>query len=105
MDNFFGNLVVLVRSAKNLSQEDFAERVGVDKSLISRYESGRRKLTLEKFTGFCKKLGIPRKMIALLTGEGIKPTNLALAQEIGLVLLKEVTEGLKHKNGNKHIPY
>lgn len=95
----YGRLLTYIRVAKNLSQDDLAKIIGIDKSLVSRYESGHRNLHEAKFKEFCKKLDVSSKMIALLVGSDVKPANRELAQEIGFLLLKEVSEGLKKKHG------
>jgi len=46
-----------LRSHLGLTQEEFAERVGVSQSRISRLENGSRGLTFEDFSSFVRSLG------------------------------------------------
>jgi transcriptional regulator with XRE-family HTH domain len=46
-----------LRSHLGLTQEEFAERVGVSQSRISRLENGSRSLTFEDFSNFVRSLG------------------------------------------------
>lgn len=97
----YGNLLTIVRSAKNLSQEQLARQIGINKSLVSRYESGERKLAVEKFETFCLKVGLPRNLIKLLVATGVDPKNSDLAQELGMILLKEMARTFEQTNASK----
>lgn len=93
---FYGNLLRLVRSAKNLSQDDLARKVGISKSAISRYETGSRILSRNRFNDICQRLKLPKSLIDLLISEKILPQNKQLAEKIGIILIQEI-EGLNEK--------
>ena len=42
----------------NLSQEEFAQKVGLDRTYLSRVESGQKNITLETLDIICKGLGV-----------------------------------------------
>ncbi len=42
----------------NLSQEEFATKVGLDRSYLSRVESGQKNITLETLDVICQGLGV-----------------------------------------------
>lgn len=42
----------------NLSQDDFATKVGLDRTYLSRVESGQKNITLETLNEICKGLGV-----------------------------------------------
>lgn len=45
-------------SKANLSQEDFANKLGFDRTYLSRVESGKQNLTIETLDMICKGLSI-----------------------------------------------
>ena len=45
----------------NLSQEQFGQRLGFDKTYISRIESGKQNITIETLIRICDGIGIPLK--------------------------------------------
>ncbi len=46
-----------LRERLGLTQEEFAERIGISQSRVSRIESGARGLTFADFSGFVQSLG------------------------------------------------
>jgi transcriptional regulator with XRE-family HTH domain len=46
-----------LRERLGLTQEEFAERIGVSQSRVSRIENGARSLTFADFSGFVESLG------------------------------------------------
>lgn len=42
----------------NLSQDEFATKVGLDRTYLSRIESGQKNITLETLSEICKGLGV-----------------------------------------------
>ncbi len=42
----------------NLSQEEFAKKIGLERTYMSRVESGKKNITLETLDVICKGLGI-----------------------------------------------
>lgn len=63
-----GERVKAVRKAKEMSMEQFGERLGVQKSAISKIENGSRGLTEQMFKSICREFGVNE--IWLRTGEG-----------------------------------
>jgi len=54
-----GNRIKELRiSRTNLSQEDFANMIGLDRTYLSRVESGKQNLTIEKLNDICNGLHI-----------------------------------------------
>jgi|GEM_PF-4955116 len=86
-----GNLLGLIRSAMGLSQDSFADKLHMSKSIISRYESGDRRLTKEKFEFICHKLGLSKKLTALLIADTVSMKNKDIARELGLMLLTRLS--------------
>ena len=60
--------ILKIRKECGLSQETFAERIGVTKSAISGYEIGRREPTLQIIKSICREFGVEEHW--LQTGEG-----------------------------------
>ena len=97
----YGKMLYLIRAAKNLSQDELAEKAKISKSSISRYETGTRLLTFSKFEKICSKLSIPQSLTELMAGEKVLSNNEILAQKIGLILLEEVENSLKNTQYGK----
>jgi len=62
----FGKRVRELREAKGLSQEQFADKCGLDRTYISGIERGRRNVSLQNIEILAKALGV---MIAELFGD------------------------------------
>ena len=60
--------IIKVRKAAGLSQEEFARRLGVTKSTVSGYETGRREPTDQTVRSICREFGINE--LWLKYGEG-----------------------------------
>lgn len=45
-------------SKTNLSQEDFAKKIGIDRAYLSRVENGKQNLTIESISLICSGLNI-----------------------------------------------
>lgn len=45
----------------NISQEDFAKKIGLDRTYVCKVESGQKNLTLDTLNKFCEGLGITLK--------------------------------------------
>ncbi|MFZ5995202.1 MAG: helix-turn-helix domain-containing protein [Thermodesulfobacteriota bacterium] len=57
-----GRLQKLLKTARleaSLTQAELAQRLGVNQSFVSKYESGERRLDLIELRNICKALGIP----------------------------------------------
>ena len=55
----FGNRVRQLRKSRGWSQEDFAHRVGLDRSYMGGVERGERNVSLENICLIAKALGVP----------------------------------------------
>ena len=54
-----GETIKLLRNKNtNLSQDEFATKVGLDRTYLSRVESGQKNITLETLNEICKGLGV-----------------------------------------------
>jgi transcriptional regulator with XRE-family HTH domain len=54
----FGEILRRHRSLKNLSQEELADRAGVDRTFVSRLERGIRQPTITTLIGLGQALGV-----------------------------------------------
>ena len=86
-----GHLLSLVRAAMGLSQDGLADRLHISKSIISRYETGDRKLSKVRFEGICRELGLSKKLVELLIADSVSPKNTDIARELGLILLTRLS--------------
>lgn len=51
----------LRNSLLDMSQEDFAKKIGLDRTYMSKIEAGKQNLTLETLNKICEGLGITMK--------------------------------------------
>ena len=59
--NDIGGRVKELRSKQNLSQKDLALICGFDRTYLSRVESGKQNITIEKLLVLCAKLNVSLK--------------------------------------------
>lgn len=59
--NEIGDRVKELRSKQNLSQKDLALMCGFDRTYLSRVESGKQNITIEKLLVLCAKLNVSLK--------------------------------------------
>lgn len=59
--NDIGDRVKELRSKQNLSQKDLALICGFDRTYLSRVESGKQNITIEKLLVLCAKLNVSLK--------------------------------------------
>jgi len=79
----------IIRAATGLSQQNFAKKIGVDPSLISRIELGNREPTQRTIQAISKKLSISPNLMKLLSKEKSEIVfNGIEVNKIGLELLK-----------------
>lgn len=79
----------IIRAATGLSQQNFAKKIGVDPSLISRIELGTREPTQRTIQAISKKLSISPNLMKLLSKEKSEIVlNGIEVNKIGLELLK-----------------
>lgn len=77
----------IIRAVIGLSQQQFAKKIGVDPSLISRIESGKRAPTGKTIQRISKEFLISPDLIELLSKEKIVFDGIPV-NKIGLKLLK-----------------
>lgn len=82
--------IKIIRAATGRSQSEFASDLGIDASLISRYENGDRKPSEPDLDKISTKYNIPRRLIDLLAAdaEELSRIDSAKAAELGKILLK-----------------
>lgn len=59
----------IIRGATNLTQNQFAIKIGIEPSLLSRIESGEREPTTRTIDLVTEKLSIPKDLIEMLAKE------------------------------------
>ncbi len=74
--------IALVRKDAGLNQETFAERIGVTKSAISGYETGRREPTDQTIKSICREFGINETWMRSGVGEMKAPKPNGLIEQI-----------------------
>lgn len=62
-----GNTIRAIRQMRGLTQEQLAERVGLDKSYLGRLENGRRTTTLETIKRIADALNVNYAVLLLFT--------------------------------------
>jgi len=55
----FGKRIKDIRMALNMTQEEFANEIGVEKSHISRMECGRKGISLTRMKQICERFDVP----------------------------------------------
>ncbi len=62
LKEMIGKRVRFLRMAKtDLSQEEFSKKIGLDRTYLSRLESGKQNITIENLNNICNGLGISLK--------------------------------------------
>jgi transcriptional regulator with XRE-family HTH domain len=90
VDRFSGELLRVRREAARLSQPQLGERVGVDKTTISKYETGHRKPGVDRFDALVAELGVdPTDLLSEGPGAG---TLAQLRKAAGLTQAEAATE-------------
>lgn len=59
MPNFFNSNLKYLRKAKGMSQQEIADKIGIDRSSISRWENGDMGATIDKAIDIAKLFDIP----------------------------------------------
>ena len=88
-----GERVREVRKFRKMSMEQFGERLGVQKSAISKIEKGDRGLTEQMLKAICREFNVNETW--LRTGDGDMPQNLSEEEEIA-DLVSDVLENGKN---------
>lgn len=88
-----GERVKEVRKFRKMSMEQFGERLGVQKSAISKIEKGDRGLTEQMLKAICREFNVNEEW--LRTGDGDMPQKLSEEEEIA-DLVSDVLENGKN---------
>lgn len=59
MKNFFNSNLKYLRKAKGMSQQEIADKIGIDRSSISRWENGNMGATIDKAIDIAQLFDIP----------------------------------------------
>nr|DAX99377.1 MAG TPA: helix-turn-helix domain protein [Caudoviricetes sp.] len=86
-----GERVKEVRKFKKMSMEQFGERLGVQKSAISKIEKGDRSLTEQMLKAICREFNINEEW--LRTGDGDMPLKLSEDEEIADLVSDVLEDG------------
>lgn len=86
----FSRAIRIIRAQKGLSQQEFSAQTGIDPSLISRIESGERKLSKKNLSLIANSFHIPVDLITFLATENKDQGKIPLKkrEELGLNLLR-----------------
>ncbi len=86
----YGRAIRLVRGARHLSQTELAEKLDVDRSIVSYWESGNRTPSAEMQQRLAKALDLPLYLLILLASDQDELTGVPAdkAQVFGLELLR-----------------
>lgn len=58
------------RKAKKISQQQLADRLGVSKTAVHYWETGKRTIFADQMLNYCEELGIdPQELVKSVTGE------------------------------------
>lgn len=71
----FGQRLRQLRKARGLSQEDFAQKAGIDRSYMGGVERGERNLSLENICLIADALGVEPAQLFLEWEESAKPPS------------------------------
>ncbi|MFA5135881.1 MAG: helix-turn-helix transcriptional regulator [Patescibacteria group bacterium] len=65
----YSRAIKIIRAAMGISQQEFAQKTSISKSLLSRIESGERKLSKANLKKMLIKVNIPKDLMDLLALE------------------------------------
>lgn len=65
----YGKAIKILRSAKNLEQQELAKKIGLDSSYISLIENGKRKPSPKTIEKISESLSIPKHLLLLLASD------------------------------------
>lgn len=68
-----GKILKNIRQKKKMTVTEFADRVGINKSTVSRYENGSRKIPMEDIAKFASVLGVTPQELLLDNVQHEKP--------------------------------
>lgn len=84
------NRIIQIRKGENLSQEEFAERLGLSRNFINQVENGKKNLSDRSIADICSKFDINEEFIR--TGNGEMKKELSRSQEISEFMKKVLKE-------------
>ena len=70
-----GKYIKQIRQQRQMSVTDLAKKVDINKSTLSRYENGTRKIPMEDIADFANVLGVPPESILFEQKENNKNKN------------------------------
>lgn len=81
----------LIRTEKQMSQEDFGKKIGLSRSQIGCYEKGIREITDRSLNDICREFNIRKEWLLEGTGEMhiIPQSDEALAEALAEITLSE----------------
>ena len=77
MSNFFNKNLKFLRKNKKISQQQLADRLGIDRSTISKWETGDYEPTVGNVISIANLFGVP---IADLAGRDMQEENLYISE-------------------------
>jgi transcriptional regulator with XRE-family HTH domain len=89
----------ILRAARNLTQAEVAELVGLSSSQISLIEAGKRNPGLVTLAALSKELGLPRILVELLAAEPEELQSVDVLEPLTVTLFKNLIRGAKSGGG------
>ncbi len=74
--------VNLIRTALNVNQEDFGNKIGVTKFSVSSYENGKRKLTDRNINDICREFNVNEEWLRYGIGEMFNTEAESILEEL-----------------------
>src|SRR5260370_27462534 len=96
--NMFGRRLKILRKAKKLNQDEFAEKEGIETRYLSNLETGRRNPSFKKTVELAKALDVP--MGALFSFDQDEADPKTLKRRIETILTKATAQQLKQIYGH-----
>jgi len=93
----------ILRKRKGLTQENLAERLGVSRITVARWESGQRKPSTEQLLRLSKILEVP--LTELIKGDTSKPTIKEFSEWLVEEAVKEVYRELGRRELEENLPF
>lgn len=86
-----GDRVKAVRTKENMTMEQFGEKLGVQKSAVSKIEKGKVNITEQMFKSICREFNVNEEW--LRTGEGEMSLKLSEDEEIADLVSDVLEDG------------
>jgi len=103
----YGKAIKILRAVADLQQKELAELAGVDASLISLIEKGKRRPGLSTLEQITRALGVPQHLFTLLAAEqadlkNVRPKELQVGLEsVARLLLANVRKTKPRKSSRR----